>query len=122
MIVRNVSYDDLEFALHEANEQFLGNVRWNRAPEKMNQACTAFRLTLRVASSGSAGHRVSVGYSGSRRMVAACWHVHRAFMEALPLHAKVQSTFGTWQHGQSFKDRQIGSAMYPCIASQACEC
>lgn len=122
MIVRNVSYDDLAFALNEANEKFHGNVRWNRAPEKMNQACTAFRLTLRVASSGSAGHRVSVHSENSRRMIAACWHVHRAFMEALPLHAKVQSTFGIWQHGQSFKDRNIGSTFNPCMASRACEC
>lgn len=122
MIVRNVTYQQLEEALNATNEQFRGNVRWNRSPEKVNQACTAFRLTLRVASSGSAGHRISVAYSGSRRLIAACWHVHRAFMSALPPNATVQSTFGKWTHGDEYADRDIGSIMYPCMASEACEC
>lgn len=145
MIIRNVSRHDLDAALEIANWQFSGNVKYKRCDRTTQYHYPlsgqfdvytmpgTYRVTLTVADSSEPGSRRSTNRyraDGSlARIAAACWHAHGAFMEALPPQAVVISSPmivdakpTKWSPGEPLQDFSIGSQMYPCMASEACEC
>lgn len=140
MIIRNVSSDDLNRALDAANRQYSNNIRFKRRDLTSKgyyydyyTTPASWRVTLTVADSTRPGARRSTNRyraDGERsRIAAACWHAHGAFMQALPSGAVVISSPAVidakptrWSPGDEFQDFSIGSMMYPCMASEACEC
>lgn len=123
-----------------------GNLTFNRWPEWNGKALV---FTLRVKSSKGPGHRRSISqFSPSRRMVSACWHVHRDVMieifHSFP-EARLTSslsnnsihiglgycrTTGVEYNGYNdfmvlYPDTgqfNIGSKVYPVMAEDACDC
>lgn len=125
MIIVNVSQSELDDALNSINARFDNNIIWNRSPEPLNGAGTRWRLTLRCKSSKGLGHaRARYGWSGElgRRLVSACWHVHGHFFVALPVGAIIHTSRLTTYPGSPWHDFNVGSIMYPCPASEACDC
>lgn len=122
MIISNATQGDIDGALEAVTKQFGGNVVYNRAPEPVGRR---FRLTLRVKSSKGPGARKSA--SSGRAMVAACWHVHGHFFEALfELNPRAVVMVGGGQRitaeSGNWKDRNIGSQVHPVMFSEACGC
>lgn len=126
MIVRYASMENLESALLVVNEKYAGNIVWNRAPEPLNHSGLAWRLTLRCISSRGAGRRISragVPFGRTpRRLISACWHVHGTFFDALPLGAEIVALGRAIRPHNAWQDYNIGSIMYPALASEACDC
>lgn len=124
MYAKNVSVEDLEQALAKINELYEGNVIWNRAPERRGNR---LMFTLRVKKSRGPGARVS--WRGDRHLVAACWHVHGHFFDALlkinPDAEIITGSNGKTvinRNGGNWTDFNIGSQFQPCMASEACGC
>ena len=116
MQVSGASRQDIDAALDRANEQFDGNLQFNRGPDPVGRR---FRLTLRVANSKGAGAKL--GFSG-RRTVSACWHAHGAFFDALPEDATIRAGEQMIHPGDPWVDRNIGSMMQPLFFREACDC
>lgn len=125
MYAKNVTYEQMEHALHIVNEKYGGNVQWNRFERKGNQ----FHFTLRVRESSGPGH--SLGYvltsKGNRyRLVSACWHVHGDFFDALFIcnpYAVIKSLGKTITiNGGNWQDRNVGSIVNPIDWSEKCDC
>ena len=116
MIITGATQTQLEDALEEANRRFDWNLRWNRFEAL---SATRFHVTLRVEDSRRPGHRW--GRSG-RRLVAACWHAHGRFFDALPKGAVIRASGRVIRPGDPWEDRNIGSIIFPMYYSEACEC
>ena len=126
MIVNGATYVQLENALKETNLCFDGNIIWNHEPELMSARAYRWRLTLRCKSSKAAGHRIShaaEAYGGkARNTVSACWHVHGTFFDALPTLSTIFALGRVIRPGDAWQDFNVGSIMYPMMASESCGC
>lgn len=126
MLIKNVAEHQLYKALDVANEKFDGNLRFKRIERAgfTRAGREDWNVTLTVSSSKGKGARI--GFSG-RRIAAACWHAHGAFMDNLPENAVIVVSGGrdgkmTLYPGSPWVDRNIGSMMQPLYYSDACEC
>jgi len=123
MFIRNVTLEQLGDALRAADPS--GNLTFNRLDPKGR----GFNMTLRVRDSKGRFHRR--GYSG-RRLTAACYHGHYAFMESLfdlEPEAVIRSAMATYDGQEQFYNtagnagyRNIGSQMTPLCYEDACDC
>lgn len=122
---------EVQKALDIVNQKYNGNVEFKR----FDNTSRSVSFTLKVKSSRGKGHRESfamVPYGHQpRRMVAACWHVHGDFFDALlalnpaavirSLDLKIyKDAYGVVQG--NWQDRNIGSQVHPIAHSIACEC
>jgi hypothetical protein len=120
---------ELVVALSAVNAEYQGNVTFKSGPSCNGGKWTHF--TLRVKSSSGPGHRVTVG-SPSRKMIAACWHLHYDFMEHLfniNPDAVLVSAVARYEGRADFEDRavetaytNIGSMARPVYLGDACAC
>lgn len=139
MLIKNVSDEDLSKALAEVSKKYDDNVIWNNY-ERLGDK--RFRVTLRVADSTKAGHRLAYSYwinkqlghsnkAVHKRLVSACWHVHGDFFDIL-LRINPSAIIVTGktkiykdENGvtiNNWNDWNIGSMLYPLYYSEACEC
>ena len=121
MIARNCTMGDMERALDSINDKYQGNVEWKTLTQKGKN----IDFTLKVRDSHKPGHRR--GFQG-QRSVAACWHVHGDFFDALiklnPQAEIVSRSVSTVinRFGGNWQDKNIGSMMNPLLFSEACDC
>lgn len=144
MLIRNIYDHHLYAALDAANALFAGNITFKRKEYAgtTRHHTNKYRVTLTVKDSRKPGSRRSPSHW--HRISAACWHAHRAFLDALPPQAEVitvatvtgsdgqRNRDGTiwghlthtvpWHPGDPHLDWNIGSQTYPCQASEACDC
>jgi hypothetical protein len=126
MIARNVTEKELREALAVINkERYEGNIIFNR----FDPCGRGWRFTLRCKTSKGLGHGLGYQYLKSgerRRTIAACWHVHGHFFEALFLIkpvAEIKARTRTITiDGGNWEDWNAGSIMDPIRASQKCDC
>jgi hypothetical protein len=126
MIVKNVTDNDMESALHACNVQLgTDNVIFNR----YEHVGKRIRFTLTVKDSKGKGARrgFQVNKDGShRRLAKACWHAHGEFFEALldfVPEAVIQAGTKTIdKNGGNWQDWNIGSQFEPYFYSEACDC
>lgn len=141
MLARNCTVKDLEKALALVNRKrsYDGALRL----EGVRPEGRGFRFVLRLIS-GHRGKGAALTTSflqharygrerspwpGNRKFSgSACWHAHGHFFEALlkvrpeavvlsrGSSVRISADGGNWQ------DYNVGSQMYPCYASEACEC
>lgn len=127
----------LEAALYKANEAFGDNIVFKRHPEKSGRA---YRTTITVWRSDMPGSRRTLrqNYGGSiqmlttRKVAAACWHAHRAFMEQIFLinpSARIQTALADYKGLEDFLAsfehtgmENIGSIAMPLQMRHACNC
>jgi len=124
MIARKVSWQIMKEALEIVNEKYFKNITY-RNIEPINEALTSFRFTLRAVDCHKAGGCFSPS-TGRRVGLAACWHVHGDFFDALfsltpdarvkSCRAVITKDAGNWQ------DYNMGSMMQPFAASACCDC
>ena len=117
MIISGVTQGEIYKALDRANQQFNGNLSFNRAPERVGRR---YRCTIRVADSKGPGAKRNP--ITGRRIASACWHAHGVFFDSLPSTATVRALDRVIRPGDLWWDRDEGSMMYPFRASEACEC
>ena len=92
-------------------------------------------FTLRVRDSKKAGHRVGFHLTSKgnrRRLVAACWHVHRDVMMAIfdvNPNARIKTSMMYYKGKEHFYEvyeetgmKNVGSHMYPATLPELCEC
>ena len=124
----------IDDALAAANRRFDGNIVLKRGDQ---QSASEWQVTLTVVSSRRPGAVVKPvlcpkgNGKGWRRVSAACYHAYGRFMEALPSGTTVYSKppylnvpprtiiIGLDQVWQDFN---VGSQLYPLMASEACQC
>ena len=150
MEIRNVNREDLDNALAIVNQRYNGNIRFKNigllhkhtkigSKQVWNVTLTVNSTHIKIVDSVKPrrvhietlqGVKVSRGpFHNGRRIAAACWHVHGHFFDALPADCIIISGTRTYdgkpntsRPGDAWNDFPIGSAYYPCDASQACEC
>lgn len=133
MIVKNVSVIDMGAALHKINKKYDNNIKWNRfdCDESKSKLIELKRITFTLRCIDSKAPGARRGYyrrkDGERmRLTAACWHVHGDFFDALIRanpSAIINTMYGTIdKSGGNWIDKQVGSAVYPVMLSQLCEC
>lgn len=126
MYAWNVTRGQLEQALKTVNEQYDGNVCWNRSPELRGKSQM---FTIRVQTGhGKGAKRAASG----RRTASACWHVHRDFMVALfdlAPNTRLKTALADYRGRDDFNakfegtgNRNAGSAMEPQELRTACDC
>jgi hypothetical protein len=126
MYAINCKVSDLEQALLDINNDiYKGNAEFKRFPEQRGKRYT---FTLKVKDSNKLGARrhYSAYRYKPRKSRSACWHLHGHFFEALFAikpdaeilsgSNRITKDYGNW------KDRNIGSQIYPVMFSQSCEC
>ena len=132
MRARNVTIQELTWALDQINRKYDNNIIFRRLEQKGKTV----HFTLKVCDSRGPGHRRGVPQFGKegRRMPYACWHVHGDFFDALfAIQPKaVIITSGSLANplssnsitidGGNWQDWGIGSYMFPCMMSEACDC
>ena len=136
MIAKHTRKEDLNKALELINEKYDNNIRWNREPEQLDKYGYKWRFTLRVNSSKGKGAKLSYSYHNNvRRTSSACWHVHGDFFDTL-LNLRASAIIETSsaqglikiyisEEGNivgNWKDRNIGSIMFPVYYSESCLC
>ena len=129
MLITGVGEHELFSALHRADAS--GNLTFNRidANGHTRAGRRKWQVTLRV--NDSRGRFARRGMSG-RRMIAACYHAHLAFMRelfALEPSANIFSSMATYTSASDLEarkfdaaNRNVGSIMYPLYHENACEC
>lgn len=134
MIIRNVTFEDLDRALEQLNKKYQ-NIIWNRFEQT---AKTTYAITLRVVSSHGLGSRLGQSIHTSKKgkefrvhLINACWHVYGDFFDTL-LNINPKAVITTAmariyvnEYGQivgNWSDRNIGSMMEPLSYSEACDC
>ena len=123
MIVKNVTYKLMMRALDVLNTEYDNNIKF-KSLESLNAKNTRYCFRLTVINSSKAGGRLSADLS--RRVAAACWHVHGRFFDillSLEKNAVVSSSFNR----KAIKIYREGDTIYnnwidPCNYSQACNC
>ncbi len=131
MKVKNVTIEEMEKALSYVNAKYEENIRWNR----FDVTGKWINFTLKPIDTKKAGHkrgRAFVGFNEAdvfkegRRICACCWHVHGDFFDALLIvnrDAEIRSLNKVINiAGGNWDDFNIGSQMYPFMASDACDC
>ena len=125
MKIRNITREEIEKALADANETFDNNLTFKRLDEdgQTRQGGQKFIVTLTVKNSAASGGRVS---PGGRRISAACWHAHGTFMDALPAETEIAINWVkgciTKHPGDPWEDWQIRSNGISVMASESCHC
>lgn len=118
MIIKNATLTEIYHALELANGDFGDNLSFKSfEPEGRH-----YRVTLAVKSSRGPGAHTS--FRG-RHTASACWHAHARFFDFLPEDAEIISSYygkKVMHPGEKYEDFEIGSMMYPMMASEACEC
>lgn len=121
MIAKNVTLEQLNAALAATNTKHGYSLIWNASPTPLNAKRTRWRFTLRSARSGIRGARMS--WSG-RNTVAASWHAHGHFFEAvLDAAPDAEIVTGLLGHkvinraGGNWQDANVGSQMCPARIS-----
>ncbi len=130
MIIKHATEQDIRDALHATQTQFNQNLEFREnTPE--HKSSHSFRVRLGVKSSHGKGASIKTrynfdGFVGERHLPSACWHVHGRFFEHLfhvcpvaIVYARgtlITATEGNWQ------DYNVGSAMFPVMASESCDC
>ena len=123
----NFSREQLEAALAVVNVRYSGNVRIIHG----TVAKAWRRFTLRVISSKGPGAKISMTSFADRRSVAACWHVHGDFFDALwnleggsvgAYYIEAGRVGRMHGRGDNWQDFNIGSQFRPIQFSQSCEC
>ena len=123
----NFSKEQLEAALAVVNVRYAGNVRLIHGTVSGSWR----RFTLRVTSSKGPGAKISMTSFGDRRSVAACWHVHGDFFDALwnleggsvgAYYVEAGKVGRMHGRGDNWQDFNIGSQCRPVRFSQSCEC
>ena len=123
----NFSKEQLEAALAVVNVRYSGNVRLIHG----TVAKAWRRFTLRVNSSKGPGAKISMTSFGDRRSVAACWHVHGDFFDALwnleggsvgAYYVEAGRVGRMHGRGDNWQDFNIGSQYRPVRFSESCEC
>jgi hypothetical protein len=100
---------------------------------KNNLNAKRIDFTLRVRDSKKAGHRLSAGgWNKQRRMVSACWHVHRDVMieifdinPSARLHTALAKYEGKTDFYEKYEEtgyKNVGSQMFPACPIELCEC
>lgn len=82
MQIRNVTENDLHYALLVLNKRYENNISFRRLEKRK----TYFICTLRVKDSRGPGAKLGFSFrkDGERRRTpAACWHVHGHFFDLL---------------------------------------
>jgi len=103
------------------------NLVFKTGPKRVSRNCITF--TLRVSDSSGRGARRS---ATGRKMVAACWHVHRDVMERIfsdyP-QCRLQSMLADYRGAADFFEtfhatgaNNIGSMASPRRIDEACNC
>ena len=123
----NFSRGQLEAALAVVNVRYSGNVRLIHGTETSRWR----RFTLRVLSSKGPGAKTNLTSIQGRRSVAACWHVHGDFFDALwnleggsvgAYYVEAGRVGRMHGRGDNWQDFNIGSQFRPVKFSQSCEC
>lgn len=121
----NVSLEQLQEALNQANRDYAGNLTFKSIFPNGKH----INFTLTVHSSRSPGARR--GFRG-QRIAAACWHAHRDVMheifDGVPdarlksgmIDYRGRDDFESNHHGTGY--RNIGSQLEPLSYQQACDC
>jgi hypothetical protein len=107
-------------ALAQVNDHFSGNVKFKRFDRAGSARTPYFNVTLTVEDSRGPGGRWN--YDRSRRVAAACWHVHGRFIDALPEGTKVVALDRTVYPGDEWHDWSVSSSWHPVMISETCEC
>lgn len=120
MIAKNCTVADLHDALSRLNPFYKNNLAFKTLEHKGR----AISFTLTVESSNAPGAKRS---PEGRKIHAACWHAHGNFFQELfkvAPDAEVKSGYAgiITRHGGNWQDWNCGSAYYPRMASEACEC
>lgn len=122
MKATNVTVEQMAKALAKVNKQFKGNLDFEHLEPTKRGA--DFRLRVK----DSHGKGAKLGFSG-KHTVAACWHAHGHFFEALLAvepNAVIVSRGGPGvkitRQGGNWQDCNIGSQVQPMMYSSACEC
>lgn len=133
MLVKNAANTHLFQAMAIVNKKYGNNITWNREPEPHG---SQLRCTLKVKSSKGSGAKVSYSsYHKPRRTIAACWHVHGDFFDALlgiqpgaiiTTHTNKGITKiyadATGDVIDNWQDWNVGSYAYPVFFNESCEC
>jgi len=127
MIAKNAYLFDLHNALDIVNLQYNGNIEFKNIGDISTIKTQKCRFTLRVKNSRGPG--ASRNPHTGRSSIAACWHVHGHFFEAL-LEQNPTISIKTSLHGErtidinggNWQDAQAGSPYLPYNLSDACEC
>lgn len=97
----------------------------------------ALRFQLKPAGETRNGNHIyqrtsASGWSPERRVHAVCWHGHRDFMREvfkLNADARIKTGWADYKGQADFLEkfpetghRNVGSIMYPVMASQVCKC
>lgn len=135
MIARNCSEADLLQALELINKEYDNNIKFKRLENRNTKKQKSFIFTLTVKNSHNAGGRISYNFGGkSRRVKAACWHVHGRFFDILLSFNPNCTIITTTNKGllkiyragdesvNNWQDWNIGSSIQPYYYSQACNC
>jgi hypothetical protein len=123
----NFSREQLEAALAVVNVRYAGNVRLIHGTVSRSWR----RFTLRVNNSKGPGAKISMASFHDRRTVAACWHVHGDFFDALwnleggsvgAYYVEARKVGRMHGRGDNWQDFNIGSQYRPVRFSESCEC
>lgn len=125
MIIIGASEEEIKAALAVVNEYFHDNIRFKTLAYdgKSRDNRLKFNVTLTVNDSNEIGSRRSP--SGNRKIAAACWHAHGVFFDSLPSGTEIRTSFYgpvAMHAGDTWKDYNMGGSIYPCMASDACNC
>jgi hypothetical protein len=123
----NFTWEQLEAALAVVNGRYLGNVKLIKGTERPAWR----RFTLRVHSSKGPGAKLSISAWKTRRSVAACWHVHGDFFDALwhlegglvgAYYIEAGRVGRMRGPADNWQDINIGCPARPVKYSESCEC
>lgn len=133
MIIRNVTKEDLNWALATVNQNYQNNVTFKRLeqiPGRARAGGEKWNVILTVRNCRAKGGRY---YPNSNRHVtAACWHAHGLFYDALPYRRNVEiitsmgGNYNTMSRikvrpGEAWIDWRVNSDDY-LRASHCCHC
>ena len=109
---------DIDKALRETNKLFHNNILFGQQ-QRTKHRREVWSIRLRCRDSNGSGHRIS--YYG-RRLISACWHVHKAFFDNLPEGTKINTKVlgrQVFYTGGEYPDPELG---YRTRLSNLCHC
>ena len=121
MLIIGATAHEIGDALNAASELFAGNLEFKRFEHERTRqdGREQFRVTLRVTNSREPGH--THGRQG-RHTIAACWHAHGEFFDALPEGTEIRALGRVTHPGNPWVDIDVGSLIYPRYMSELCHC
>ena len=139
MLITHATQQQIALALEAIQSKYDNNLMFNNFT---TLSSNRHQVTLRVRDSRGKGARLGSyqnqldsllrptnsyeAWRKRRHMTSACWHVHGGFFEALfalaPEAVIISRGSKITQDSRNWEDYDIGSVMYPYMASEACEC